>query len=443
MSLLHQRIEEITPEVLLERRRVLSVFGDRVAETVTVLQLFTGQKNARTLVSALPHTGSFVDNDLGLYVAGQPIADVAKQLFEANVWRLYTSEHPSTDQTESLRLRLAQARLTFEQTHQRGGELDQLIALGCSADRDPMDILVMAIAHLSASSRVGKHLRQFSVETITWQDRLDDCLDLLAAVAIIIGRIYCRLYNRDHSGEARIGDTLAESVVRSFGAAQDDSQFQTQVRIVNLLLNVMCYHGIGNVSTNLGVIASSAGSSPYQSYCSLLGGLVGPNHGGAAAFGVEFLFRLAERYGYDTTEDQLQAEAAARLDAKAPIWTVGHRVLRGEGGDPRANVVLAELKQLNSNHPLLRLAERWYGQAIPVVQDRTDIAFPAPNVDSFTGVALVLAGILTRREQAGIAGLFFALSRASGAGAEIYWNATPKAPLMRPSAHTLQSIKAL
>ncbi|RIL06515.1 MAG: hypothetical protein DCC75_10775 [Proteobacteria bacterium] len=202
--------------------------------------------------------------------------------------------------------------------------------------------------------------------------------------------------------------------------------------------------GIGNVSTNAAVTAASANSSVFSVYGALLAGLIGPNHGGAASFGVHYLFSLAKAAGFDASDDVLARIAGGRIDKKSPIWCVGHRILRGEDGDPRATAVINLLEECFSDNRLFRLAQRWYPLAIEQLKSKKpEVAFQAVNIDSYSGVALHAAGIIADYRMAAFAGLIFAVSRIAGAGAEIFWHAAAGKPkLIRPSASNWDELEA-
>ncbi|MBL7661732.1 citrate/2-methylcitrate synthase, partial [bacterium] len=218
--------------------------------------------------------------------------------------------------------------------------------------------------------------------------------------------------------------------------------------VLNVLLNLMIYHGAGNVSTYTALVAHSGGNDMYQAAAAMCNGLSGFNHGGAAYQGLRFVLNDLNIENCSDRE-ALRAIAKELIQRGLPIWCVGHRILRGSNDDPRAAVAKKLIEEIASRHKhgevLLRRASIWYEVAVEeIVTAKPGIGFQAVNIDGYTGLLAYLAGLIPEKDAASIAGLFFAVSRTAGALAECFWSGVSgKVALIRPSVVTMELLTRL
>ncbi len=444
--MLLQRIEEMVPGAIDAQRRLLEDHGDSVAATVTVKQVVGGLAGAKVLKSFIPGTPHFVDPEESLHVGGVGIFDICRERsFEWLIWTLYSGSPPTADQEEWVRARLEQARKNLMSGPFYSRVADFLYAN--AKFLDPMKAIDGALALLAENSRMAKKVAQGDIHEITWADRLEDQLDILGYLSVITPLVYRAKYLSAQSADSfQTGLRFAQAFVSGLGIAEGDEHAAKMARVVDQLMATMCYHGPGNVSTFDAIVASSGGANPFEVFGSMVGGLRGYNHGGAAEQGVRFLFKLRDdpEFGLEASAADLERLAMLRLTRdKLPVWCVGHRVIRGKKGDQRANATIATLREMFAEDPFFDLALRWYDGAKKMVDEHTGSKFPDVNVDGYTGLLAHLSGIIAEPQMAPFAGAFFATSRASGAFAETFWQAVGPLRLLRPSAHTEESIKLL
>ncbi|RIL08891.1 MAG: hypothetical protein DCC75_07780, partial [Proteobacteria bacterium] len=192
-SSLRACLGKLIPEETGKREEILRAHGDDPIANVTARQMSEGLAGAKVLLSMLPRGASRVDNVKGLIIAGDPILSIARQPFEEIVFRLLTSRPPTEAELRDLREDLQRRRMAFWQGPQWERFL-QLVEANVYVRSDPMDSLSAIIKGLSYDTRMGRALGEYAPEEITWEDRLDDMLDLLVVASISAAAIYRRLY---------------------------------------------------------------------------------------------------------------------------------------------------------------------------------------------------------------------------------------------------------
>jgi citrate synthase len=447
--MLRDRVLELIPEVQAQNEEIRAA-GDKVVAEVTLGTVLGGLPQTKVLFSALPGGKSRVDPNQGLLIAGRPIKEICDEPFEANLWRLITGEEPTSAQVQSLRSRLGEGRQRFS-TGLGGFRAEDLAEAHTSGNEtDFMLALAGIVAGLSTESRLYKYFaanqRTDNLEVL---EILEDTLDLIGALSYLYPMLVQKATGRKGEIALRGGQWVSHSVIDGMQHYHNDVQREAQLRGMNQMLNLMCYHGTGNVSTFSATVAysGSGGIGVFPAYLSLLGGLWGCNHGGAAPVGLRFLLDAIELEGVDASSEALLALAKSRLEQKLPIWCCGHRLLRVS--DPRAEILQAELEAQFAHDPRYQFAKRWYEAACSVLREQGNAKFPEPNVDAYSGLYQLLLGIIPDSKLYQLAGLTFALSRAA-ALVELFWSSLPKkgligpkVALLRPSVLTRETVKSL
>lgn len=438
------RVEEMVPQAITTQKRLLQDHGKKTAATVTVEQLIGGLAGAPVIKSFIPGTPHYVDPEESLHIGGVGIFDICRQhTFEWLVWTLYTGSPPTEVQEEWVRERLEAAR---RRLLKGDGDAYQRVAtylFGVGSAMDPMKAIEGAVSLLAHESRMARKVARGAVHEVTWQDRLQDQLDVLGYLSVIAPLAYRAVYGGHQAAPTfNEGQRFAEAFVDSLII---DGDRVLQARVIDQLLATMCYHGPGNVSTFDAIVANSGGANVHEVFGAMVNALRGYNHGGAAEQGVRVLFELRDNpdLGLHAAAEALAAHAEERLDAGLAIWCVGHRVIRGKKGDKRSHATLATLDEISPDNPFVALARRWYQAGKDAVTRRKTIGFPDVNVDGYTGLLAHVAGIIDEPRKAAYAGAIFATSRASGAFAETFWQAVGPLRLIRPSAHSEESIRLL
>ncbi|MBP2478364.1 citrate synthase [Crossiella equi] len=155
-----------------------------------------------------------------------------------------------------------------------------------------------------------------------------------------------------HHGEVRLGSTLADRLWPRL------SPQLPPPGLLALALGLLADHDLA-VSTVAARIAASSRADLYAVVSAGLGAMDGQYHGAASS--------LAHRFLAQAQEDPVAA-LSEHLRSGNPLPGFGHRFYRGR--DPRADVLLARLRDLAPSHPAMAAAE--------VLIERTGTF---PNVD--------------------------------------------------------------
>ncbi len=462
MSKLWTAVSELIPAAQ-KRREELEKALKGGEQKIPGHALLEGLK-AEILLSPFPpgpdglRPAAYVDRFTGLHLAGGVRIDhwvETNPSFERTLWSLMTGRAPTEAEESVLADDLKQRRERFLASHALT-ELAEVLS-GTIGDHhiggqiDFMSVLLMVVSRLAEESHMACLIRGERSEFHGLEARFEDGLDLLAQLGVLAPMIATTVLNQSTARfQAQAGDlNFSESFEAGLEVNEESADQAARIRVLNTFFALMSYHGMGNVSTFASLVADSAGATLYHSYCALLAGLVAPNHGGACVQALRWLIDLEKQVGADWTGERLADIARARLGQKLPIWAVGHGLLRvREGapaedrGDPRTRAALKLGEAICADAPRFRLAKDWYAAAIPVVMEKKAIGFPEVNVDGYTGAIAGAVG-LCKPDDARFPGGIFAVSRAMGMFAALFWNsawtAKGNAPIIRPSEFQLES----
>lgn len=443
--------------IAAEQRKVLSSsYGDRILAVVTVNDQLTGYKSTPILRSAIPgrekrgglYTNAHhVDEYEGFHLGGVRIDQLVEKgcSFEEALFTLWVGYPPeSLEEVQEMVAVLKDARRRFVESSAWNNCVTYLDAL-CAPDPsrvDMMHVVVGLLSYLARYSPIGALIDSDRVETISLRDRFEEWVFIQAAMGVLIPAAYRRLYLK---GEPIVPDSsrgYAAAFVEALGVADSEERLTELASVFDMLLILMLYHGPGNGSTFSGLVANSFAPTSFDSMISMMGALLGPNHGKASTLGVRFLFTLCEELGDEWSEEELVSYARTRLleSPKKPAWCVGHALLKTPKGvdpseslgDPRTAVLVHWLESHHSTHPFYRLSKAWYDAVTPIVGKEIGAAFPKPNVDAYSGLVLALEGIIEDPSQASFIGALFGVARIAGACAEAFYQVAATSGKPRP-----------
>lgn len=443
--------------IAAEQRKVLSsLYGDRVLAIITVNDQLNGYKGVPILRSAIPgkekvgelfENGHHVDDHLGFHLGGVRIDQLIENgcTFEEALFTLWVGYPPcSQEEVEVVADLLKESRRSFVQSSAWSETLLYLDTL-CSlraGNVDMMHVLVGILSFLARYSKVGALIDSDCTEAITLRDRFDEWLFIQTAMGLLIPAAYRKLYRNADPIVPDASRGYSSAFAEALGVAESEERLSKLASIFDMLFILMVHHGPGNGSTFSGLVANSFGTTAFDSMISMMGALLGPNHGKASTLGLRFLFSIKEELGEGCTKEELIAFARERLleSPKKPAWCIGHALLKMPKGidpeaflgDPRTAVLVHWLEANYAQHPFYILARSWYDAVTPIVAKEIGAAFPKPNVDAYSGLVLALEGIIASPSEASFIGAIFGVSRIAGACAEAFYQVAATGGKPRP-----------
>lgn len=443
---LWEAIEARIPETVDFYSQFFKEQANRHVTSLTLGSIAEGMKRKPVLLAPFPptmingvaHSPHFVDPYQGLHICGTRVDKLVldeKPSIESIVWMYFTGLRPTAEEEAGLvdDLNSRRERLKDVRTWSNTAARHIYCCIWELGKESPVDLLGVLQSTLTVlDSRSRTHLAAINGDytKITPKDRFDDMMDILAILPIIIPKIFSMVKVEFGKIEQTIEGSTAEVFAKNVALKRDRAHLSLLTDAINLLFTIMSYHGVGNVSTFSGLITQSGGATVCQSYIALLAGLSGFNHGGAAPQALNFLFRLHQAVGDRWTPDTVAAFARDHIiEKKRPVLAVGHALLERDPsalpedqGDPRTRALLDFMDRNFPDHWLYRLGRCWYDTALPMVQEHHKIAFPAVNVDGYTGILEYALGIIPYgTENTSMALAIFALAR-WGAMPMLLWN---------------------
>lgn len=205
--------------------------------------------------------------------------------------------------------------------------------------------------------------------------------------------------------------------------------------VLGLYLVLLCDHGKGNASTNVGTIIDGTMANPFQCVAGAALALDGPSHGRANLDAAKFIHNLVEQYGPEPTEQSVRAFLETHIGARRKIPGMGHGLLACV--DPRFTLQMELAKERKFDCPSLRYAELIGSLAPEYLKAKTNRCWP--NVDLATDPVFEAAGF----PDSEFLTVMFLLSRATGVGAQAVIDRMMQLPLIRPRAKTLKQLEEI
>lgn len=236
----------------------------------------------------------------------------------------------------------------------------------------PMDALQAAVAALGMF---------YPAKDVTNQEQNYWSVVRLVAKLPTIVAAFERMRHGDEPVKPR--DDLAHAANFLWMLTEQDPD-PLDVHIMDACLILHAEHTM-NASTFSGLVVGSTLADPYTMISSAIGALAGPLHGGAN----EQALKMFREIG---TVENVQPYIEAKLQAKARIMGVGHRVYKVK--DPRAFALqglAAHLFNVKGEHPLYKVAQ----EVERVINEHVGAKGIASNVDFYSGVVYDKLGIPT------------------------------------------------
>jgi len=428
---LKERLAELIPKEIENVKTIRKDHGAKAFGQVTVDQVYGGMRG----LPALLWDGSVLDAEEGIRFRGKTIPDCQKELPkapggseplpEALFWLLVTGEVPTQEQVTALSADWA-ARAQIP-------DFVEDIIDRCPSTLHPMSQFSMAVTALNHDSAFAKAYADGISKKEYWGPVFEDCMDLIAKLPNVAGRIYRNTYGTGKLPAIDATKDYSQNLATLLGFG-DDAQF---VELMRLYITIHSDHEGGNVSAHTGKLVGSALSDPFLAFGASLNGLAGPLHGLANQEVLLWIQKMRSKIGEDASAEKIKEYLWSTLNSGQVVPGYGHAVLRKT--DPRYMAQREFALKHLPNDPLFKLVGQVYEVAPGVLLEAGKAKNPWPNVDAHSGVLLTHYGLT----QMNFYTVLFGVSRAFGVAAQLIWDRALGAPLERPKSYSSKAIQKM
>jgi citrate synthase len=288
----------------------------------------------------------------------------------------------------------------------------------------------LAVTALNHNSAFAKAYQDGVSKKEYWDPTFEDCMDLIAKLPNIAGRIYNNVFGQRKLAAIDSSKDYSHNLATLLGFG-DNVAF---VELLRLYITIHSDHEGGNVSAHTGKLVGSALSDPFLAFAASLNGLAGPLHGLANQEVLLWLRKMQSKIGENASDESVKEYVWSTLKGGQVVPGYGHAVLRKT--DPRymAQREFA-LKHLPQD-PLFRLVCQIYNVVPDILVEAGKAKNPWPNVDAHSGVLLTHYGL----SQMQFYTVLFGVSRAFGVASQLIWDRALGAPLERPKSYSSDAI---
>ncbi|TCD62888.1 citrate (Si)-synthase [Steccherinum ochraceum] len=425
---LKERVAELIPVELEKVKAVRAEHGSKAFGPVLVDQLYGGMRG----LPALIWDGSVLDAEEGIRFRGKTIPEIqdalpkapggSEPLPEGLFWLLVTGEIPTQEQVDALSKDWA-ARAAIP-------EFVEELLDRCPPTLHPMSQFSLAVTALNHDSNFAKAYQQGINKKEYWGPVFEDCMDLIAKLPNIAGRIYRNVYGRGKLPAIDPTKDYSWNLTNLLGFAENPAI----VELMRLYITIHSDHEGGNVSAHTGKLVGSALSDPFLAFGAALNGLAGPLHGLANQEVLTWLLKMQKAIGENASDEAVREYVWSTLKGGQVVPGYGHAVLRKT--DPRYTAQREfALKHLGDD-PLFKLVGQVYSIVPDVLLQAGKAKNPWPNVDAHSGVLLNYYGLSEMQFYT----VLFGVSRAFGVAAQLIWDRALGAPLERPKSYSTEAI---
>ncbi|CAL1715744.1 unnamed protein product [Somion occarium] len=428
---LKERLAELIPAEIENVKAVRAEHGKKSFGPVLVDQLYGGMRG----LPALIWDGSVLDPDEGIRFRGKTIPEIqdllpkapggSEPLPEGLFWLLVTGEVPTQAQVEALSKDWA-ARAAIP-------EFVEELLDRCPPTLHPMSQFSLAVTALNHDSTFAKAYQQGVSKKEYWGPAFEDCMDLIAKLPNIAGRIYRNVYGQGKVPAIDPTKDYSWNMANLLGFAEKNDF----VELLRLYITIHSDHEGGNVSAHAGKLVGSALSDPFLAFAASLNGLAGPLHGLANQEVLLWLRKMQSKIGENATDEAVKEYVWSTLKNGQVVPGYGHAVLRKT--DPRYSAQREFALKHLPNDPLFKLVAQVFNIVPGILLEAGKAKNPWPNVDAHSGVLLTHYGL----DQMNFYTVLFGVSRAFGVAAQLIWDRALGAPLERPKSYSTDAIKKI
>ncbi|THG93199.1 hypothetical protein EW026_g7972 [Hermanssonia centrifuga] len=428
---LKERLAELIPAELENVKATRAEHGKKSFGPVLVDQLYGGMRG----LPALIWDGSVLDADEGIRFRGKTIPECqellpkapggSEPLPEALFWLLVTGEVPTQEQVTTLSKDWA-ARAAIP-------EFVEELLDRCPPTLHPMSQFSLAVTALNHDSTFAKAYQQGISKREYWGPVFEDCMDLIAKLPSIAGRIYRNVYGQGKLPAIDSNKDYSWNLATLLGFG-DNAAF---VELMRLYITIHSDHEGGNVSAHAGKLVGSALSDPFLAFSASLNGLAGPLHGLANQEVLLWLRKMQSKIGENATDEAVREYVWSTLKGGQVVPGYGHAVLRKT--DPRYTAQREFALKHLPDDPMFKLVAQVYNIVPNILLEAGKAKNPWPNVDAHSGALLTHYGM----DQMNFYTVLFGVSRAFGVAAQLIWDRALGAPLERPKSYSTAAIKKM
>lgn len=385
-------------------------------------------------IKAMVWETSVLDADEGIRFRGKTIPECqdllpsaiegGEPLPEALFWLLVTGEVPTVEQTQAL----------TNEWNQRAGLPSHVAEMLDNLPKDvhPMAQFSAAVTLMNSQSKFAKAYAQGVNKATYWEYVYEDCMDCIANLPSIAGKIFNNLYGKHgHLPATDSGLDWSANYCNMIGF--NDPKF---IELMRLYFTIHTDHEGGNVSAHTSHLVGSALSDPYLSLSAALNGLAGPLHGLANQEVLVWLTQLIADLGSNEVSDEkLRDFIWNSLKGGRVVPGYGHAVLRKT--DPRYTCQREFALKHLPDDKLFKLVSQLYKIVPDILLEQGKAKNPWPNVDAHSGVLLQHYN-MTQMEYYTV---LFGVSRALGCFSQMIWSRAVGLPLERPKSMSTEGLK--
>ncbi|KAL0568596.1 citrate (Si)-synthase [Marasmius crinis-equi] len=428
---LKERVAQLIPEQIETVKAARAAHGKKAFGPVLVDQLYGGMRG----LPALIWDGSVLDADEGIRFRGLSIPECKERLPtapggneplpEALFWLLVTGEVPTQEQVTELSKDWA-ARAAIPEF------VEELIDR-CPPTLHPMSQFSLAVTALNHDSAFAKAYQDGINKKEYWGPTFEDCMDLIAKLPNIAGRIYRNVYGDGKLPAIDSNKDYSHNLATLLGFG-DNAGF---VELLRLYITIHSDHEGGNVSAHTGKLVGSALSDPFLAFAASLNGLAGPLHGLANQEVLLWLRKMQSKIGENASDEAVKEYVWSTLKGGQVVPGYGHAVLRKT--DPRYTAQREFALKHLPDDPMFKLVGQIYNIVPNILLEAGKAKNPWPNVDAHSGVLLTYYGL----NQMNYYTVLFGVSRAFGVAAQLIWDRALGAPLERPKSYSTAAINKM
>ncbi|KAF9267642.1 citrate synthase [Marasmius fiardii PR-910] len=428
---LKERVAQLIPQQLETVKAVRAEHGKKAFGPVIVDQLYGGMRG----LPALIWDGSVLDADEGIRFRGLSIPEIKERLPtapggseplpEGLFWLLLTGEIPTQEQVTELSKDWA-ARAAIP-------EFVEELLDRCPPTLHPMSQFSLAVTALNHDSAFAKAYTEGINKKEYWGPVFEDCMDLIAKLPNIAGRIYQNVFGQGKLPAIDSNKDYSHNLATLLGFG-DNAGF---VELLRLYITIHSDHEGGNVSAHTGKLVGSALSDPFLAFAASLNGLAGPLHGLANQEVLVWLRKMQEKIGENASDEAVKEYVWSTLKSGQVVPGYGHAVLRKT--DPRYVAQREFALKHMPNDPMFKLVGQIYKIVPNILLEAGKAKNPWPNVDAHSGVLLTYYGL----NQMSYYTVLFGVSRAFGVAAQLIWDRALGAPIERPKSYSTEAISKM
>ncbi|EGN99006.1 hypothetical protein SERLA73DRAFT_181790 [Serpula lacrymans var. lacrymans S7.3] len=428
---LKERLSELIPAEIENVKRIRAEHGKKTFGPVAVDQLYGGMRG----LPALIWDGSVLDAEEGIRFRGKSIPECqhllpkapggSEPLPEGLFWLLVTGEIPTQQQVEELSKDWA-ARAAIP-------EFVEEILDRCPPTLHPMSQFSLAVTALNHDSAFAKAYQDGISKKEYWSPTFEDCMDLIAKLPNIAGRIYRNVFGQGKLPAIDQAKDYSHNLAALLGFG-DNEAF---VELLRLYITIHSDHEGGNVSAHTGKLVGSALSDPFLAFGASLNGLAGPLHGLANQEVLIWLRKMQDKIGENASDEAVKDYVWSTLKGGQVVPGYGHAVLRKT--DPRYTAQREFAMKHLPDDPLFKLVGQIYNVVPDILLQAGKAKNPWPNVDAHSGVLLTHYGLTQMQFYT----VLFGVSRAFGVAAQLIWDRGLGAPLERPKSYSSSAIEMM